>query len=203
MPTGRRKSEKSRRTKLRSPGRPPVWQREKPLVEAIMGVPGSKAELLSAISTTFDKLMRDMARVPQDRVREASLEGHAVGTMMSPADLVAYLIGWNELVLKWLERDDRGALVDFPETGFKWNQLSPLAQKFYADHRSLTWPDLLAHLTEANARLVATISARPDDELYGRPWYGKWTKGRIIQFNTSSPYANARGRIRGWLKDRL
>lgn len=166
-----------------------------------MAVPASKADLLTAISTTFGKLMQDLARVPPDRAREASLEGQAAGTMMSPADLVAYLLGWNELVLKWLGRDDRGAAVDFPETGFRWNDLGPLAQKFYTDYQSLEWQDLLARLTAANARLVATISERRQDELYGRPWYGKWTKGRMIQFNTSSPYANARGRIRRWLKD--
>ncbi|PTE21731.1 DfsB family protein [Cereibacter changlensis JA139] len=166
-----------------------------------MAVPASKADLLAAISTTFGKLMFDLARVPQELARDPSLEGHVSGTVMSPADLVAYLLGWNELVLKWLERDDRGEPVDFPETGFQWNQLGALAQKFYADHRSLDWPELLARLSATNAQLASTVSSRPDDELYGRPWYGKWTKGRMIQFNTSSPYANARGRIRRWLKE--
>ena len=82
----------------------------------------------------------------------------------------------------------------------KWNQLGLLARKFYADYQNLDWKDLLTRLTAANLRLMETISSRPNDELYGRPWYGKWTKGRMIQFNTSSPYANARGRIRKWLK---
>lgn len=165
-----------------------------------MGVPASKAELLDAISTTFGKLMRDLEAVPPELARRASLEGHAAGTMMSPADLAAYLLGWNELVLKWLDRDDRGEVVEFPETGFKWNQLGLLARKFYADYQNLDWKELLTRLTAANLRLMETISSRPNDELYGRPWYGKWTKGRMIQFNTSSPYANARGRIRKWLK---
>ena len=44
------------------------------------------------------------------------------------------------------------------------------------------------------------VGSRPNDELYGKPWYDKWPKGRMIQFNSSSPYANARGRIRKWLK---
>ena len=166
-----------------------------------MAVPSSKAELLAAIATTFDRLTADLARVPTDRVREDSLVGHAAGTMMSPADLVAYLIGWNDLVLKWLDRDDRGERVDFPEAGFKWNELGLLAQKFYRDHEALDWTSLLARLNEVRTRLVVTISARPDAELYGGPWYGKWTKGRMIQFNTSSPYANARVRIRKWLKE--
>jgi hypothetical protein len=166
-----------------------------------MGVPASKAELLGAISDTFAKLMADFARIPAEMSREKSLEGHAAGTLMSPADLVAYLIGWNELVLKWLEHDDRGDPVDFPENGYKWNQLGALAQKFYAECQDLDWPDLLDRLKTAEAGLVATIGARSDQELYGRPWYEKWTKGRMIQFNTSSPYANARRRIRKWLKE--
>ena len=124
------------------------------------------------------------------------MQGHRSGTLISPADLVAYLIGWNELVLKWLDRDDRGEAVDFPETGFKWNQLGLLAEKFYADYRALAWPELLARLAAAKAQLIDTISRRTEDELYGKAWYGKYSKGRMIQYNTSSPYTNARGRIR-------
>ncbi len=165
-----------------------------------MGVPATKAELLDAVSTAYAKLTLDLARVPQELARTASLEGHVAGTVISPADLVAYLLGWNELVLKWLDRDDRGEVVEFPETGYKWNQLGLLARKFYADYQHLDWQDLLSRLATVNHSLVVAILSRPDDELYGRPWYGKWTKGRMIQFNTSSPYANARLRLRKWLK---
>lgn len=165
-----------------------------------MAVPTSKAELLAAINTSFDRLLADLSKVPVERARECSLDGHASGSTMSPADLVSYLIGWNELVLRWLEQDDRGGHVDFPETGFKWNQLGLLAQKFYRDYEALDYPQLLRRLQNAKGRLVDTVSVRSDNELYGASWYDKWTKGRMIQFNTSSPYANARGRIRKWLK---
>lgn len=165
-----------------------------------MTVPSSKAELLVAITTTFDRLIADLAKVPEQRTRVNTLAGHVAGTTMSPADLVAYLVGWNELVLKWLDQADRGATVDFPETDFKWNELGLLAQKFYADYQSLSYQELLGRLAAAKESLIKTISARSDEELYGVAWHGKWTKGRMIQFNTSSPYANARGRIRKWLK---
>lgn len=165
-----------------------------------MAFPDSRQELLAAISATFKRLWADLARVPEARAREASMPGHATGTMMSPADLVAYLIGWNELVPKWLDRDDRGEPVDFPEAGFTWNELGPLARKFYADHEALGWPERLERLRAVKEQLVSTITDRSNDELYGKGWYGNWTKGRMIQFNTSSPYANARTRIRKWLK---
>lgn len=53
-----------------------------------MAVPISKPELLAAISTTFDKLIADLAQVPHARSRETSLTGHASGTLMSPAVLI-------------------------------------------------------------------------------------------------------------------
>ncbi|HGU7194519.1 TPA: ClbS/DfsB family four-helix bundle protein, partial [Yersinia enterocolitica] len=31
--------------------------------------------------------------------------------------------------------------------------------------------------------------------------YGKWTMGRMISFNTSSPYSNACSRLRKWAKE--
>ncbi len=168
-----------------------------------MAVPVSRDELLAAISKTFDRLWEDLARVPEDRAMEASMDGHVAGKTMSPADLVAYLIGWNELVLKWLDRHERGERIDFPETGFKWNELGLLAEKFYADYETLGWSQRLERLRSVREQLVSTISARSNDELYGRSSYGKWTMGRMIQFNTSSPYANARGRIRKWLKTQV
>ena len=120
---------------------------------------------------------------------------------MSPADLVAYLLGWNGQVLDWLRLDDQHQPVDFPAPGFKWNELGLLAQRFYADHRDLDWATLIMRLQQAEAAIVASVQSRSNAELYGAPWYGKWTKGRMIQFNTSSPYTNARGRIRKWLAD--
>lgn len=165
-----------------------------------MAVPTNKDELLDAIDSNFDKLIKELHGVPLSLVDERSLEGHAKGTQMSVADLTAYLVGWNELVLKWLDRDAAGEPVDFPETGFKWNELGRLARKFYRDYERVPYPQLIEHLAEAKARIASLIEARSNDDLYGRPWYGKWTMGRMIQFNTASPYANARGRVRKWLK---
>lgn len=165
-----------------------------------MSVPTSKDELLTAISVTFERLFEDLKQVPAERTKAREMEGHAKGTQMSVADLVAYLIGWNELVLKWLAHDARGTETDFPETGFKWNELGRLAQKFYRDYEALEYAELLERLLAAKTNIVEQIDVRTNDQLYGQTWYGKWTMGRMIQFNTSSPYANARVRLRKWKK---
>lgn len=76
-----------------------------------------------------------------------------------------------------------------------------MAQKFYGDHAGLTYPALLQALAQANADIVVLVEGETDAALYGCPWYEKYTMGRMIQFNTSSPYANARSRLRKWKKD--
>ena len=163
-----------------------------------MAVPQDKQELLDAIRVTYEKLAADLASVPSDRAHEATLEGHARGTTMSVADLVAYLVGGNLLVLKWCEAKAAGRAVDFPETGYRWNELGRLAQKFYADHAGQPYPALLQQFAAVQARIVAWVAQASDAALYGSPWYEKYTQGRMIQLNTSSPYANARGRLRKW-----
>lgn len=168
-----------------------------------MAVPQTKNELLKAINTNFAKLMHDLRGLPLAATSECTMEGHSKGTKMSVANLVAYLVGWNELVLKWLDRDAAEQPIDFPETDFKWNELGRLAQKFYGDYEAIPYLQLLDRLEAAKNRIVAEIEGRSDGELYGQPWYGgKWTMGRMIQFNTSSPYANARVRLRKWLSAR-
>ena len=166
-----------------------------------MSVPQNKQQLLEAIRTTYQKLAVDLGSVPPERAREATLEGHAQGTGMSAADLVAYLIGWNLLVLKWCDGKAKGLPVDFPETGFKWNELGQLAHKFYADHAGIAYDDLLQQFAQIHAHIVALVEGETDATLYGAPWYEKYTQGRMIQFNTSSPYANARARLRKWKKE--
>ncbi|GGB02646.1 hypothetical protein GCM10011491_33470 [Brucella endophytica] len=163
-----------------------------------MAIPRNKDELLNAINTNFDRLYEDLASLPETATPIRTMEGHAKGTLMSAANLVSYLVGWNELVLKWLERDKPGQPVDFPETGFQWNELGQLARKFYQDYDGTPYPLLLERLQEAKRRIVAEVEGRDDATLYGRTWYRNWTMGRMIQLNTSSPYDNARKRLRKW-----
>lgn len=165
-----------------------------------MAIPQDKEQLLKAIDSHFNALSQALDQVPPERVDERSLEGHVKGTRISVSELVAYLLGWNERVLDWLEKDLAGLPMAFPADGFKWNQLGLLAQKFYRDHDALAYPQKRQRLEAAKQRIVSLIRQRDNAALYQCSWYAKWTLGRMIQLNTAAPYANARGRLRRWLK---
>ncbi len=167
-----------------------------------MPIPQSKAELQQAITETYSKLKSDLKDIPNDLAELTELEGHAKGTQMSICNLVAYLIGWGELVIKWHNKSKKGEVIDFPETGYKWNELGHLAQKFYKDYNTLTYPELLSKLDTTVLDLRSIIEETDSDILYKKQWYKQYTFGRMIQLNTSSPYKNARTRVRKWKRGR-
>ncbi|MBF4217830.1 ClbS/DfsB family four-helix bundle protein, partial [Vibrio anguillarum] len=109
-------------------------------------VPESKDELLTAINSIFPKLMVDYRSVPASIARQCEIEGNVKGTQISVCDTVAYLIGWGNLVLKWHSLKSQGLPVDFPGTGYKWNQLGLLAVSFHDQYRDWKFEDLLKEL---------------------------------------------------------
>lgn len=167
-----------------------------------MAVPKRKDELLAAIEAHYGKLRSDLTDIPGDLARMVELPGHKKETKMSISNLVGYLIGWGELVLKWHRKRDNHEEVDFPETGYKWTELGSLAQKFYKDYENDDFATLLRKLDSTKEEIVLLIKGKQNEELYGSPWYRKTTMGHMIHLNTAAPYKNARARVRKWKKER-
>lgn len=168
-----------------------------------MAVPANKEELQNAIKINYEKLKKELASIPVELTTTANLEGHVKDSKMSINNLVSYLVGWGELVLKWNIKKDNNEIVDFPETGFKWNELGKLAQKFYTDYENDDFQTLCNKLDNTVSKILSLIEQKSNAELYETEWYTKWPLGRMIQFNTSSPYTNAKGRIRKWKKEQV
>ncbi len=167
-----------------------------------MAIPENKDELLKAIADNYKKLTDELSGIPVDLAEKKELEGHSKSTLMSINNLVAYLVGWGQLVLKWHDKKSKGLDVDFPETGFKWNELGLLAQKFYRDYEDDNLKTLKTKLDKTTNKIIGLIKSKTNKELYETVWYDKWTLGKMIQFNTSSPFKNAKDRIRRWKKVR-
>jgi len=167
-----------------------------------MPISTSKSELKLSISETYLKLKNDLEDIPLELTRIPELDGHAKGTKMSVCDLLAYLVGWGELVLKWNHNQKHGIHIDLPETGFKWNELGELAQKFYTDFEGEDYRALLAQLDRTVIQILRVVEQTDDENLYAKTWYKEYPFGRMIQLNTSSPYKNARTRVRKWKRVR-
>lgn len=165
-----------------------------------MPIPQNKQELIDAIEDAYSKLKKDLDTIPVNLTKQLELPGHAKDTLMSVNNLVAYLIGWGELVLKWNQLIKERKPVDFPDTGFKWTELGLLAQRFYKDYEKDDYPLLLEKLDTVVHQILSLIASSSNEEIYDQVWYKTYSMGRMIQLNTSSPYKNARTRIRKWKK---
>jgi hypothetical protein len=166
-----------------------------------MLIPISKAELIKKINESFEKLQKELVTIPIALSEKREIGGHSKNSLISLNNLIAYLIGWGQLVLKWHDLKTKEIDCEFPEKGFKWNELGLLAQKFYTDFENDDYPSLQLKLTNTVNELLGLIESKSNIELYEIPWYKSYTLGRMIQLNTSSPYKNARLKIRKWKND--
>lgn len=159
-------------------------------------IPQDKDQLIAAITQASTKLLDDYQCIPDKMARIKGVDGNIKGAVISPADTLAYLIGWGRLVLKWHTRKAAGEPVDFPETGFKWNQLGLLAEHFHYQYREWSFAELKSEFQQVTQQILELIQSLDNDTLYQKQWYKNHTLGRMIQFNTSSPMKNIRTKVR-------
>ncbi|WP_320008815.1 ClbS/DfsB family four-helix bundle protein [Maridesulfovibrio sp.] len=159
-------------------------------------IPKNKEELENAIKTAAEKLFADYRTIPHECSRVPGVEGNVKGTEISVCDTVAYLLGWGILVIKWHTLKSRGEKIDFPESGYNWNQLGDLATNFHEQYKDWTYEKLLDEYETTLKKILTIISRTSNKDLYEKTWYKKYTFGRMIQFNTSSPMKNIRTKIR-------
>ncbi len=163
-------------------------------------VPKNKDELVDAISSISSKLLVDYQSIPSELSRDLEIEGNVKNTKVSVCDTLSYLIGWGKLVLKWYQLKSDGKPVDFPETGYKWNQLGELAQSFQTHYKYWDFVDLQLEFKSTTKEILDLINSLDNYALYETLWYEQWTLGGMIQFNTSSPMKNMRTKVRRFKK---
>lgn len=168
-----------------------------------MPIPKNKEELTDSIVSNYQKLKIELIEIPVSLTDRKELPGHSQNQIISIHNLLAYLVGWGELLLKWHQNKKNNNHVDFPETGFKWTELGMLAEKFYNDYQSYEYDELLKKWEMINQEILTLVNQSSNKELYETEWYKKWPLGRMIQLNSASPYLNACKRIRKWKKQKV
>jgi len=166
----------------------------------LSSVPKNKEELQKSISVAFEKILADYSAIPSQVSRKIGVVGNIKGTEISVSDTVSYLIGWGNLVLKWYDLRSKNQPVDFPETGYKWNELGKLAQHFHSEYHDWAYDNLIKEFTSTTGRILVLVESLDNQKLYGEAWFEKYTLGKMIQFNTSSPMINMRGKVRKFKK---
>lgn len=155
----------------------------------------TKPELLEKLNQAYNKLDSEFERVSCEQERILGIEGG-----ISCCDVLAYQIGWTNLLLGWDRQECSGKQPILPAENYQWNQLSALAQSFYREHAQKSLSQLRVEFHDCYHELIRWIEPLSEQELFAlnqRQWAGeKWPLVKWIQVNTIAPYGSARTRIR-------
>lgn len=159
-----------------------------------------KKELKEEVLKSYKKYIAEFNDIPE-KLKDLRIDE----VDRTPAENLAYQVGWTTLILKWESDEQSGLEVKTPTETFKWNQLGELYQHF----TGLTIKELTAQLND-NVDAIGNMIDSMSDEVLFKPHMRKWadsaTKNAVwevykfIHINTVAPFGTFRTKIRKWKK---
>lgn len=126
----------------------------------------------------------------------------------TPAQIIAYQLGWLNLVKAWDRDEKAGREVIMPAPGFKWNQLGEMYRSFYETYADCSLDELRRLFRAVVEEWISWIDSLSEDELFtqgARSWTGNkpnWPLARWIHINSAAPFKSFRAKLRKWKKYR-
>lgn len=164
----------------------------------------NKEELKKEIKNSFEKYILEFSDIPE------SLKDKRIDEVdRTPAENLAYQVGWTTLILKWEDDEKKGLTVKTPSDNFKWNELGQLYKFFTDEYAHLSIKKLKSKLTDNVNDIYKMIDSLSYEELFSthmRKWAddatktAEWEVYKFIHINTVAPFKSFRKKIRKWKK---
>lgn len=162
----------------------------------------SKKQLVDEINKTAQLFIEEFDAISNDQ-KDMRVEG----VDRTPAQMIAYQLGWLRLVKSWDDLELAGETPVLPAEGYKWNRLGELYQTFYDTYQVHPLTTLIALFKEEIKVWNQWLDSLTEEELFikdARQWtipYPKnWTVARFIHINSVAPFKTFRSKIRKWKK---
>ncbi|WP_369608768.1 ClbS/DfsB family four-helix bundle protein [Snodgrassella alvi] len=162
----------------------------------------SKQQLLNEINKTAKLFIEEF-----NTLTESQKDQLIQGVDRTPAQMIAYQLGWLDLVKSWDDDELAGQTPTLPAEGYKWNQLGTLYQHFYKIYQDYSLQELITLFNEKLVIWNNWIESLDDDTLFikdkrnwTKPFPESWTVARFIHINSVAPFKSFRTKIRKWKK---
>jgi hypothetical protein len=140
-----------------------------------------------------------------DGLKEVDRDIRLDGVDRTPAEMIAYQLGWMALIRRWDVDELGGKVVVTPTSGLKWNQLGELYQSFYDAYADVTLADLVEKFNVSTGEFIAWFDEFTEENVFqpgGRRWASStpsnWPIWKWVHINTVAPFKSFRGKIRKW-----
>lgn len=158
----------------------------------------NKKQLLEDIETEGKALEQLLASLSAAQMTQPGIVGE-----WSVKDVLAHLLEWQCMVLKWHAAGVQGKVIPIPAEGLNWAQIPQLNQRIYETYRDTSLADIQKQFKASHKKTLSTIQSLSDEELFTRGHYA-WTRnntlGTYFVSCTSSHYNWARTNIKKGLK---
>ncbi|MEG0250501.1 MAG: ClbS/DfsB family four-helix bundle protein [Peptostreptococcus sp.] len=162
----------------------------------------NKTDLIEEIKKTSKLFIGEF-----DDIEEKDLHKIIEGVDRSPFQMIAYQLGWINLIQFWESQEKIGNKVITPTPEYKWNKLGELYNDFYRQYENYKLEELKNLFNKDLDSLIDWINSLSNDDLFvpdSRQWASstpsKWPIWKWIHINTVAPFKTFRTKIRKWKK---
>ena len=163
----------------------------------------SKLELIETIKNNANLFIKEYSDIEETSMNMIDEE-----TKYNPFQMLAFCLGWMDLVLAWEDEEQKGVHKTSLATEWKWNDLGWLYQSFYDKYNNYFLKDLIDDFNQKVDGIIQLVNNLSDVELFetGKRNWAK-TNGkefsvcRLIHLNTIANFKNFRSKIKKWKKN--
>lgn len=165
-----------------------------------MGKRLRKPELLAAIDAEYTALNDALALCTKRQMTEPGVTRGG----WSVKDILAHLLEWQQMNIRWYEAGRKGEKPEMPAPGIPWREIPRLNKMIYDRYRRRSLQSVMNGFRDSHNTIVSIIKHLSDEELVTLgcySWTGpSWTLSDYFRANTVAHYLWARTRIRRWQK---
>ncbi|MDR0895270.1 MAG: ClbS/DfsB family four-helix bundle protein [Prevotellaceae bacterium] len=162
----------------------------------------SKQELIDEIKSASSGFVKEFVNV-----REDDKDLRMDGVDRTPQEMIAYQLGWMNLIRGWDSDEQAGKPIAMPAPGIKWNQMGELYSSFYKHYSQYSLMELCEMFTTEVDSLTKWLDGFSEDEVFksgGRKWASStssnWPIWKWVHINTVAPFSTFKSKIRKWKK---
>ncbi len=160
---------------------------------------GSKQELLERNEREHQTFVELVNSVPRSHYREKGVWGDS----WSIQDLLAHLMEWEQMFLRWYREGRDGGNPDLPAPGYKWNQIRELNRTIWRKHHRSSTKKVIEAFEASYEEILAMVRQLSSEELLTPghfAWTGRYPLTTYLAPNTGSHYRFATRVLKRWLK---
>lgn len=106
-------------------------------------------------------------------------------------DVLIHLHEWHNLLLKWVDSNQKGIKKQFLQEGYNWKTYGAMNVELWEKHQNTPYEKSLNLLNESHIQVMKLAESFSNDELFSKgtfDWVGGSTLGSYFVSSTSSHY---------------